>query len=237
MILKDRVKVNVDTLGTGVLSIGSPYNGFQGFTALGSGNIKTYYSLVGGTDWETGEGTYYSVGNTFSRDIVFESSNSGNLVNLSSSSTLFITYPSKTSVHLDSSTTPSSGQYLYSKSDGSFSARNITSGDINHAVSNDKVKFDGTISYTLLDTNPTIVDISEPNAVKYLIKAEHNLDVQILECLAISRENNVYITIYGLLYNNQQLVRIDSQMYNGYINLYATATSANTDVKIYKILI
>lgn len=228
-MLKDRVKVNIETLGTGILTVGSTHSGFQGFDALGSGNIKTYYALTGGNDWETGEGTYRSSLGTFSRDKIFESSSNGSLINLTSSSTLFITYPAKTSVYLDSNTVPTSGQYVYSNGDGSFS----TSSTLRTGYAT----IDGTVSYTLTDTNSTLIDSSVPNAVKYLIKAEYLLDVQILECLAVSREGNVYITTYGLLYNNQQLARIDAQMYGGYINLYATATYPNTTIKLYKILI
>jgi len=241
-MLKDRVKVNIDTLGSGNLTVGSAYSGFQDFGAFGSGNIKTYYGIVAGSDWETGEGTYISSSNTFNRDIVFESSNNNQLIDISQSSTLFVTYPAKTSIVLDSSTSPSSGQFLYSNSNGTFTTKTLSSSDINGALANSpvitgNVSLDGTVDYTLLDTSPTIVDLSSSNAIKYLIKAEKSGDVQILECLAVYKESNVYITLYGLLYNNQQLVRIDAQMYNGYINLYATATYPNTYVKIYKILI
>lgn len=228
-MLKDRVKVNVDTLGTGTLTIGSTAFGFQGFSALGSGNIKTYYTITQGAKWETGEGTYYSASGTFSRDKVFESSASGSLIDLADSSTLFVTYPAKTSVQLDSDTAPTSGQYIYSKGDGFFSASSY--------LKTGYATIDGTSTYTLTDTNSTLVDSSYPNAVKYLIKAEYNGDVQILECLAVSKNSNVYITTYGLLYNSQQLVRIEAQMSGGNINLYAIATYANTIIKIYKILI
>lgn len=226
-MLKDRVKVNIDTLGSGTLTVGSAYNGFQGFSSLGSGNIKTYYSLTSGTDWETGEGTYHSAGNTFSRDKVFDSSSSGNLLDLSSSSTLFITYPSKVAVYLDSSTVPSSGQYLHANSDGSFTTSST--------LKTGNATLDGTVTYTLLDTNQTMVDTSVSNAVKYLIKAQYNSDIQILECLAVCRDSTVYITIYGLLYTNQQLLLLDASTASlGHIDLYATAINPNTTIKIYK---
>lgn len=227
-MLKDRVKVNISTLGTGILTIDSTVAGFQGFSILGSGNVKTYYAITEGINWETGEGTYYSSSETFSRDKVFESSSSGNRINLSTPSVLFVTYPAKTSIYLDSNTSPSSGQYVYSNGDGSFSASST--------LKTGNVILDGTVVYTLTDINPTLIDISPPNAIKYLIKAECNGDVQILECLTVSRDSNVYITVYGLIYNNQQLATIDAQMYAGNINLYATATNANTVIKIHKIL-
>lgn len=229
-MLKDRVKVNIDTTGSGTLTIGSPYNGFQGFSSLGSGNIKTYYSLTNDTNWETGEGTYYSSSETFSRDKVFESSSSGTLINLSGSSTLFITYPAKTSVYLDSDTIPVSGEYLYAKGDGAFSTSSY--------LKTGNATIDGTTTFTLVDTNPTAIDIAYSNAAKYLIKAEYGSDIQILECLAVCRDSSVYITLYGVIYTNTQLVRIDAQVQSyGHITLYATATNSNTIIRIYKTLI
>jgi hypothetical protein len=61
-MIKDRVKVDTYTAGTGTLSIDFVYPGFQGFSSLGSGNIKTFYTVTSGSsnDWETGVGTYNS---------------------------------------------------------------------------------------------------------------------------------------------------------------------------------
>jgi hypothetical protein len=229
MILKDRVKVNTDTSGTGILTLGSTYSGFQDFSALGTGVIKTYYSLVNGVNWETGEGTYNSTSGTLSRDQVFESSSTGSLINLSSSSTVFVTYPSKTSVYLNSSTTPSSGQYLVANNDRSFSAQNLTASDVKNPLS---------ITYTLNSTNSTVVDSTTGNAIKYLIKAEYGSDTQLQESLIISKSNSVYITIYGQLYTSPQpLISVDSSSTSGIINLSVAATSSGTVINLYKISI
>jgi len=226
-MLKDRVKVNVNTNGTGILTLGSAYSGFQDFSALGTGNIKTYYTLVNGTNWETGEGTYNSTSGTLSRDLVFESSSSGNIINLSSSSTVFISYPAKTSIYLNSTSTPSSGQYLVANSDKSFSAQNLTAADIKNPLS---------VSYTLNSTNSTVVDSTSGNAIKYLIKAQYNSDTQLQESLVISKSNNVYITIYGQLYTSSQpLISVDASSVSGIINLSMIAANSGTNINLYKI--
>ena len=93
-MIKDRVKVDTYTTGTGTLSIDFVYPGFQGFSALGSGNIQTYYTVTSGgsNDWETGVGTYSSSLITLSRDTVLESSTGGK-ISLVGVSVLFISYP------------------------------------------------------------------------------------------------------------------------------------------------
>jgi len=226
-MLKDRVKVNTNTTGTGILTLGSAYSGFQDFSALGTGNIKTYYSLVNNTSWETGEGTYNSISGTLSRDNVFESSSSGSIINLSSSSYVFITYPAKTSIYLNSSSSPSSGQYLVANGDKSFSAQNLTASDIKTPLS---------VSYTLNSTNSTTVDSTSGNAIKYLIKAQYNSDTQLEECLIISKSNNVYITVYGQLYTSSQpLISVDASSVSGIINLSMIAANSGTNINLYKI--
>lgn len=82
IIFKDRVKVTSTSTGTGTFTLNSAVTGFQDFSVVGDGN-KTYYSIVNGSEWEIGLGTYTSSGTTLSRDLVFNSSNSDALVNFS----------------------------------------------------------------------------------------------------------------------------------------------------------
>ena len=242
-MLKDRIKVSTETTGQGSLTLGSAYTGYQDFSALGSGNIKTYYAITSGADWETGEGTYNSSAGTLSRDLVFESSNGGNLIPASGTSTVFVTYPASASVYLNSSSSPSSGQYLYYDSSNGYDLRYILASDIENATSGTYIRtgnayLDGTVQYNLTTTETTVVDISNPTTLKYLIKAEYNGDTQIVECLAVSKDSTVYITMYGLLYTSTNpLINISAKMYLGYINLEAQAVTANTTVKIFKTII
>jgi len=103
LVVKDRVKVYSSTTGTGTLSLGSAFAGFQTFNnALGDGDT-TYYGIFESStgEWEVGLGTYTSSGNTLSRDTILESSNAGAAVNLTADTEVFITYPAEKSVYFD----------------------------------------------------------------------------------------------------------------------------------------
>ena len=92
-VLKDRVKETSTTTGTGTITLAGASIGYQGFSTVGNANT-TSYSIVMGTEWENGIGTYTSSGSTLSRDTVLSSSNSGNKVNFSAGTKeVFINYP------------------------------------------------------------------------------------------------------------------------------------------------
>lgn len=93
LVIKDRVKVTTTTTGTGALSLGAAAQGFQGFSVIGDGN-ETFYAIEDGTNWESGQGTWTQSTNVLSRDTVFESSNSNNLVNWGAGTkNVFVTQP------------------------------------------------------------------------------------------------------------------------------------------------
>ena len=99
LVVKDRVKETTTTTGTGTITLAGAVTGFQAFSVLGDGN-STYYTITDGTDWEVGIGTYTSSGTTLSRDVVIDSSNSGNLVNWGAGDKdVFVTYPADKSVY------------------------------------------------------------------------------------------------------------------------------------------
>ena len=103
LILKDRVKETTTTTGTGTITLLGASSGFQSFSAIGNANT-TYYTIVMGTEWEVGVGTYTSSGTTLSRDTVLSSSNSGSLVNFSAGTkTVFCDYPAGKSVYKNGS--------------------------------------------------------------------------------------------------------------------------------------
>ena len=85
LVLKDRVVETSTSSGTGTFTLSGAQTGYQSFSAIGNGNT-TYYTIQGknsdGTltgEWEVGLGTYNA--GTLTRDTVYESSNSGSLVN------------------------------------------------------------------------------------------------------------------------------------------------------------
>lgn len=98
LVLADRVQETTTTTGTGTVTLDGAVTGYQTFAAVGDGN-STYYTIVGGTEWEVGIGTYTSSGTTLSRTTVISSSNSGSLVTFSAGTkNVFVTYPAATSV-------------------------------------------------------------------------------------------------------------------------------------------
>lgn len=103
LVVKDRVQVTSTTTGTGTFTLGSAVSGFQDFSVIGNANT-TYYTIVNGTEWEVGLGTYTSAGTTLSRDTILESSNGGTAVNFSAGTkNVFVTYPAEKSLYLDAS--------------------------------------------------------------------------------------------------------------------------------------
>lgn len=104
LVVKDRVQEVTTTTGTGTLTLGGAFLGFQTFAVIGNDNT-TYYAVADSVtgDYEVGIGTYTSSGTTLSRTTVLESSNSGSLVNFAvGSKSVFCTYPAERAVYLDS---------------------------------------------------------------------------------------------------------------------------------------
>lgn len=91
----DRVQETSTSTGTGNFSLAGASSGFQGFNAAFGTNVRFWYSIVGGTEWETGYG-YLTDTTTLVREQVSESSNGGALVNFTSGSKqVFCTQPAK----------------------------------------------------------------------------------------------------------------------------------------------
>jgi hypothetical protein len=104
LVFKDRVKETTATTGTGTVTLAGASAGFQSFSVIGDANT-TYYTLVSGSEWEVGIGTYTSSGTTLSRDTVLESSNAGSKITLAGTSDVFCTYPAEKAVVQDSNNT------------------------------------------------------------------------------------------------------------------------------------
>ena len=90
----DRAKETTSTTGSGTVTLGGAPNGFVPLSGIGSGNYS-YYVLEEAGNFEIGQGTYSSVGNTFSRDTILSTSNSDDSkINLGGAARIFLTYPS-----------------------------------------------------------------------------------------------------------------------------------------------
>lgn len=150
LVVKDRVKQTTTTTGTGTITLSGSVGGFQDFSVIGNGNT-TYYAIVDSIngDWEVGLGTYTASGTTLSRDMVFESSNSGSLVPFAAGSKeVFVTYPAEKAIMVDGSsvlipngstipngnttgTSSNTGSTLVLRdANGDFAARNITANQV-----------------------------------------------------------------------------------------------------------
>ena len=108
LVVYDRVQESTTTAGTGSITLGGAVAGFQSFAVVGNGNT-TFYAIVDTQvgSWEVGIGTYSTTGPTLARTTILSNSN-GNTspITLSSSAntkSVFVTYPSETSVNLDAS--------------------------------------------------------------------------------------------------------------------------------------
>jgi hypothetical protein len=101
LVVKDRVRENSTTTGTGTLTLSGAVNGFQTFSASVGNTNTTYYAIVNGAEFEVGLGTVGA--GTLSRDTVLSSS-TGSKINLSAGTKdVFCTYPSSKSVYRNSS--------------------------------------------------------------------------------------------------------------------------------------
>jgi hypothetical protein len=101
IVLKDRVKQSASAPGTGTITLGSVATGFQGFSAIGNGNV-TYFAIVDAASgaWEVNYGTYTSSGTTLSRNATpLSSSAAGALVNFTGTVDVFCTYPSEKAIY------------------------------------------------------------------------------------------------------------------------------------------
>jgi hypothetical protein len=110
LIIKDRVRENSVTSGTGTLTLTGAPQAFQTFSSvIGNGNT-TYYTITetGTGNFEVGLGTVGA--GTLTRDTVLESSNAGSLVNFGSAAKdVFCTYPAEKAILGTNSAVSSTG--------------------------------------------------------------------------------------------------------------------------------
>ena len=100
LVVKDRVQETSTTTGTGTITLAGAVSGFQSFSVIGNANT-TYYTIVGGSEWEVGLGTYTSSGTTLSRDTVLASSTGSKIDFAAGTKNVFVTYPATESVYQD----------------------------------------------------------------------------------------------------------------------------------------
>jgi hypothetical protein len=110
LILKDRVKETSSSSGTGNITLGGAFPGYQTFNAAIASGSTVYYTihnLAAGfdTEWEVGVGTFTSTA-TLSRDTVLSSS-TGSKVNFTAGASgleVFVTQPAGEAVYINQAT-------------------------------------------------------------------------------------------------------------------------------------
>lgn len=94
-LYKDRVWEFTDTAGTGTLTLAGALTDFQSFATAFVTATRVYYTIQGGVDWEVGTGVF-TTPNQLTREVVFDSSNAGALVNLPAGGhTVFCDFPAQ----------------------------------------------------------------------------------------------------------------------------------------------
>lgn len=85
LVLKDRVRENTTTTGTGSVVLAGTSSGYQNFSVIGDANT-TYYTIANpiANEWEVGIGTYTLSTTSLSRDTVLASSGLSSAVAISS---------------------------------------------------------------------------------------------------------------------------------------------------------
>jgi hypothetical protein len=122
LVLKDRVREQSTTTGTGSFTLTGAVTGFQSFSSAIGNTNTTYYTISDNTNWEVGLGTV-SAG-AISRDTVLASSNSGSLVNFpAGTKDVFCTYPATDAVYQDANNDVYAPQFAASNG---FNAHNNT---------------------------------------------------------------------------------------------------------------
>ena len=102
LVVKDRVRETSTTTGTGTFTLAGAVSGFQTFSSAIGNTNTTYYTIIGGTEWETGLGTVAA--GTLARTTVLESSNAGSAVNFTAGTKdVFGTYPASKALYKDAS--------------------------------------------------------------------------------------------------------------------------------------
>jgi hypothetical protein len=103
--LRDRVRETTTVTGLNDATLLGAVTGFQAFSVIGNGNT-CYYTISdqSGGNWETGIGTFNSIGPTLVRTTVLDSSAGGAKVSFpAGTKDVFVTYPSDKAVYLDAS--------------------------------------------------------------------------------------------------------------------------------------
>ena len=165
LIVKDRVKQQTTTTGTGTYTLSGSFDSFQTFAEIGDGNT-TYYCCTDGTDFEIGRGAFTASGTTLSRDEILSSSNSDAKVNWSAGTrTIYCTQPADRTLYLNNinqvmDTSTANATNLKVACDGSNAVLDIAGGGPNF------IRFRDGSDYSIMANAIDVVYRTSPNDLK-----------------------------------------------------------------------
>ena len=140
LVYADRVKENTSSPGTGTATLGGAVAGYEAFGTAFSNGDTPYYCISDGTNWEVGQGTYASSGNTLARTTVLNSSNAGALVNFTSSScTIWNTFAASAAAMASSYNQWPENLYLIPYGTTNLLAQDVVLNQSTHIVNNGRM--------------------------------------------------------------------------------------------------
>ena len=178
LVLKNRVKEETTTTGTGAFALGGASAQFDTFQTYMSNGDTTYYSIAqstAGTDeWEIGIGTW-NTGNTLSRTTVLAGSNGTSAVDFSAGTKeIFMTYPAEKAIFKDGSNNveTGTGKLLIGKSTDSIG----TAGTAISSTLGVRAAVDGNIGLLInrLSSDGNLIDLRKDSTQEAVIGFEYN---------------------------------------------------------------
>ncbi len=90
MAFYDRAWMSVASTGTGTITLGAAVSGFRSFASAGvADQALMSYTIVDGTNWEIGRGTYTASGTTLTRGVIASSAGGTTAIAITASATIF----------------------------------------------------------------------------------------------------------------------------------------------------
>jgi len=244
LVLKDRVKETSSSSGTGSITLGGAFPGYQTFNAAiatGSTVYYTIHNLTAGVDneWEVGLGTFTAPA-TLARTTVLSSSNSGSLVPFTAGAgglEVFITQPAEEAVYLNQATglVEVGGNGTNTVSFTNINASNVVvvSGTISTNAANatditNKTYVDGLFSTGISYHDPVLVE--SPTALVAVYNQPNGAGNGVGATLTNSG-SNVALVVDGVSVSNTARVLVYQQSNAVHNGVYTVTNPGNASVQ------
>ena len=138
LVLLDRAQQQGTANTTVSFTLTASVTGFQSLAGIGNGNTTYYAATDASGNWESGIGTYSTIGPTLTRTTILSSSNSGSAVTFSGTVNVFVTYPSSKSINYDANGVATIGTTLGYSDTGIISSFASTVAGYNQVIVQNK---------------------------------------------------------------------------------------------------